>query len=1295
MDAIGRRLLFSASDLVNHSACEYLTSLELASALSREVRPDFMTPDTAARVRRGFEHEERFLASLVAAGNRTYAVETDRTSNDGLLLNAVQTAVALQSEDIDVVYQPTFFELDAEFAWQGHGDFAIRNERGVFEIWDTKLARSVSTKMLIQLGKYSMMLGAAQGSMPEYLHVVLGDGRRESFRVDEITPFVRAFERKFTADIRSADFPTRPEPVKHCDVCARREHCEERWIDEDHLSLVWNLDKRTRRLLEDAGITTVRQLAATGVGVEVPGLKRSVFEDTVAQAALQVRGRAAGELIYELRRPEPATGYSVLPRPRPSDLFLDFEFNDLEVIAGDVRGKGRPSRFAYLFAVAEASDPERPTVETFWADTTSAEKANILALARRIATARALDREMHVYHWGSVDRSIMRTLLEYHGVKRIDFILDAFVDLYAIFEQGGRLSARSLGLKEAEKLWSPSARASEGVDGASSIALREQYRHSRSRAERADLRRQLEEYCGEDTVQLIAGRAYLVQQVEELFQRRMFPVAADRHQGGTGRDENPDDLEESGVGTRIGDLLVGAADSLRAGLPKQPARDNAGQQTRRMLADLMDWHRRERRPEWSELFELRRAAASRAPKARAAFLQEHDVALGGLEFRADLSGPVERSRYTARGVGFNPDKSVLERYLFPMAQEHELKVDLRVEDPGTGEQLTIVDIDETFGSIVVKRSRARAFDEEGRWIPVRNLIPGDLPPVTQLQRSLLRVAERVLDGRVSAQGPYGLAAQLLRGTAPRVRGHRRGTPLVAPGEDQTEAVVRLVNGLDRGVLAVQGPPGSGKTYAAARAVVEYLKRHPDTDAGIVKIGVMASSHKVIGNLLEEIARQAELEGIKPGVIHLNRGVDAADRALVRTVKDSKAMANAAKHRTAHVFGGTAWYFAREEHTVTPFDLLVVDEAGQISLADTVAAAPAAKNMLLVGDPAQLTQPIRGAHPNPVKVSALGRFLGDDVTMAPDRGVFFEYTRRLGANCGFVSQMFYDGKLQSHPKVARQQVVGFPGIAGLEFIPVEHLGNRPNTKSSPEEAERVRELVETLLTSCRIDEGNGTVRPVTPDDILVVAPFRRQVDRIRRTVANDAVSVLTVDKAQGQEAAIVIYSMARSAANREEFLLSRNRMNVAISRARALSVVVASPKVFEPLVTSPDALRRMGTHLRFIELASDRVARTQQREQLLLLDFGQRVRQARTDLGLTQRDFAEAIGVSTTTVKRIERGRTSGDAADAVAAYLGWDPSRIADVLDGTDRAALVARSTADLVASMTAPVGHVDPPVLS
>ena len=304
------------------------------------------------------------------------------------------------------------------------------------------------------------------------------------------------------------------------------------------------------------------------------------------------------------------------------------------------------------------------------------------------------------------------------------------------------------------------------------------------------------------------------------------------------------------------------------------------------------------------------------------------------------------------------------------------------------------------------------------------------------------------------------------------------------------------------------------------------------------------------------------------------------------VTTNAAVREALDRRTANVAAGTSWLWSRADMTGA-VDALFVDEAGQMSLANVLACAPCGHGVILLGDPQQLDQPQKGVHPPGVAVSALGHILGDAATIGPTQGLFLEQSWRMHPDvCSYISEVFYEGRLRSRPELTTQRLAAPGALAGtgLRFVPVPHRGNR---SESIEEVEVVARLVDRLTgQGATWTDRHGVTHPLRREDILVVAPYNAHVALLRKHVAG--VHIGTVDKFQGQQAPVVIYTMATSspddAPRGPEFLCSSNRLNVAISRARCAAFLVASPALIEVRCRSERQMALVNAFCRYLEVA---------------------------------------------------------------------------------------------------------------
>jgi uncharacterized protein len=452
-----------------------------------------------------------------------------------------------------------------------------------------------------------------------------------------------------------------------------------------------------------------------------------------------------------------------------------------------------------------------------------------------------------------------------------------------------------------------------------------------------------------------------------------------------------------------------------------------------------------------------------------------------------------------------------------------------------------------------------------------------IPTDTQAE-SLYRLGAWAATKGVDAPELFRAGRDLLLKKPPRLLRGETLRPLASEKPENT--AIRIVMALKDSVFAIQGPPGSGKTYTGARMICELIKRGQ-------KIGVTALSHKVIRKLLDtvvEAAREKDVAGVR--CMHRDKnGEESNDVAVAR--KDNEEALEALEAGKVNVVGGTSWLWSCERASQT-VDVLFIDEAGQMSLADVLAVSQSAKSLVLLGDPQQLDRPLKGSHPEGAEKSALEHLLNGQKTISPDVGFLLPESWRLHpAICKYTSDVFYEDKLGSHA-IARNRVLeghSWLNGAGLWFVPVTHEGNR---NSCAEEVEAIARIVAGLLNSnVKWFYGKGNSRRLKEDDILIVAPYNAQVADLSARLP--AMRIGTVDKFQGQEAPVVIYSLTTSspedAPRGMEFLYSLNRLNVATSRAMSTVIIVGSPRLLEPECKNPRQMRLANALCRYRELAT--------------------------------------------------------------------------------------------------------------
>jgi predicted RecB family nuclease len=1127
MRKLNGQLRVAATDVATFAACAHATTLDVGVAEGRLSRPYLPRVGDDLLRERGLAHERTYFAKL----QQTHAIEEMPADTAEALARTVE---AMQ-RGVDVIYQGAL----QYGQWLGRPDFLRRVDRAAglwpwsYEPVDAKLARSAKPAALLQMCFYAELLSRTQGAPPARMVLVLGDGREEPFLTSRYAAYFRYVRACFERAIGALPV-TYPEPVEHCDACDWIGECEARRRKDDHLSLVAGITTSQRRALENAGVRTVTELATVPLGPPLPidGIELPALTRLREQARIQVEGRGADRLVYELLPgASEGRGLGLLPPPSAGDVFMDFE--------GDPYALG--DGLEYLLGILEpnADTSAEPQYTPFWAFDAEGERVAFERLMLWIAARRAQYPDMHVYHYAPYEPTALKRLAGRHAaaVDELDKLLrgQVFVDLYAVVRQGLRASVESYSIKCLEPLY----------EFERSVPLREARRSLAAFEAWVELRdsaaapqkvvARVEGYNRDDCVSAMRLREWLEERRGELEANQGAPLSRPAVVADAPNEALAEQL------TRVHAL----ESTLLARVSEDPEARTEDQQARYVMAHLLDWHRREDKSVWWEYFRL-------------CDLSDDDRR----QERSPLSG------LTYEGIVGSEKRSQIHRYRFP-PQDHAVDRALEVHDPQTKKRAgDVVRLDDAEGIVELRRGVQSPAPHP------TSLVPMDLVRTPEQRESLLR-----LGGEVSSNGPrlpgqYRAASSLLRRES--VRDTTRGE------RPSVEASIVRALALDGAVLPVQGPPGTGKTYQGARMIVALLK------AG-KRVGITANSHKVITKLLDEACSVAEEQNVAVCAMQKAKDDESGSRhPAVRVVDDNGEIARALATRTANLGAGTSWLWARAG-LVASVDVLFVDEAGQMALANALAAAPAANGIVLLGDPQQLEQPQKGMHPPGTAASALGHMLGEAATLPVGQGLFLDETWRMHPDiCTYISEVFYEGRLRSRPDLSAQRLDAPNELSGtgLRFVPVAHQGRE---NESEEEARAIAALIRQLVDERSTwTDRHGRRAPLRLADILVVAPYNAHVARIAQHAPG--VTVGTVDKFQGQEAPVVIYSMATSspedAPRGMEFLYSGNRLNVAISRARCASFLVASPRLFDLRCKSVRQIELASAFCRYLESARE-------------------------------------------------------------------------------------------------------------
>lgn len=1122
-------LLRAPTDLSNFLGCRHLTALDLRAArgeLARPVRNDAFVDSLRER---GLAHEREYLEVLRAQGLGIAGTE------QGLSIDETLDAMR---RGVDVIYQGAL----AHGAWSGRADFLLKvptpSRLGgwSYEACDTKLARDTRAGTILQLCAYSCLLERLQGVRPAHMHVVTpGTGfKPEPHRVDDYAAYFRLLERNIDRFLAQPD-ETYPELVAQCDYCSWWVECDRRRRADDHLCYVAGISSTQIKTLRALQVDRLAELAALEDVPEPARGSREALLRVREQARVQLRGRVLDGPYHELEQPFDAEhGLARLPEPTPDDIFLDFE--------GDHFAEHGVQE--YLLGYVMRGSDGRPVYTALWARTLAEERAAFERFMDLATEVRKRNPGAHIYHFAPYEPAALKRLMGRHATREVDLDAllrgSAFVDLHAVVKRALIASVERYSIKDLEPFFGY-ARAQDLREASQSRRLVENaIAAGMFDALLAPQRDIVERYNREDCESALKLRDWLEGlRADVIAQGHELPRP--QPQGG----EPSEDISE------LDQELRRLRDGLLEGVP--PDNRTPEQQVRYALAHMMEFHRREDKAAWWEYFRLRD-------------LEEHELAderraLEGLRFEK----VVEAKR------------APVHRYSFP-PQELDARKDDEVKDMEGQKIGTVAAVNLTARTIDIKKMQKTA-DEHPSAVFFHNKVPS-----ATLRKSLMRLGGAVIEKGFVLGDPWRAAIELLLRRTPR--GDGPDGRLQRDGETTIDAACRIARSLDGQVLAIQGPPGTGKTFTGAHVICSLVR------AGL-KVGVTAVSHKVIVNLLEEAAKLARSQELGLKIVHCDDDPYEGEWGLERT-KDYETIRRDLRTGRIQVLGGTGWCWARPDFEQS-VDVLIVDEAGQMSLANVLATAQAARSLVLLGDPQQLEQPLQSSHPEGSEVSALYHVLGGERTIPPDKGLFLAETWRLHPDIArFTSEVYYEGRVQSRPGLEHQAILA-DAIAGddpfgacigsgLRFVPVPHTGN---SARALEEVAAIRALVDHLRPRCRFRDKEGVERPIGAQDILVVAPYNAQVSALVEALPELAERIGTVDRFQGQQAPVVIYSMTSSspedAPRGMEFLYNRFRFNVATSRAKALCILVGSPVLFSPECKTPKQMKMANGFCRYLEL----------------------------------------------------------------------------------------------------------------
>lgn len=1172
----------SASDLKKASECEFAFLRALDAKLGRiEAVPDPEDAMLERSGRMGDAHELRVLERYREQfGSGVVEIERPSVRDAAAVDAAVEATNAAFAAGAPVVFQATF----ADDGFIGFADFIVRQPDGRYLVQDSKLARRAKVTALLQLAAYAEQLDRIGVPTAETVELLLGDGTTSTHRLDDVAPVYRLRRERLERII--ADRLADTGPVAWGDprygLDGRCATCDLEVQAHRDVLLVAGLRVTQRTPLAEAGITTIDALAASDA--PVPGVLDATLANLRVQARLQLQAETALRAADAAgtRSPEDPplpppvdvrdpSALAAIPEPDAGDLFFDFEGDPLYT-----EGPARDWGIDYLFGMVDVDEQFTP----LWAHSFAEEKVALERFLDLVAARRAAHPNLHIYHYANYEKAHLLSIAARHGVREVEvdrLLRDGvFVDLYPIVKRAVRVGSRSYSIKKLEPLYmGDELREAEVKSGGDSIL---EYVRARDLATND----------GTDPLTGLSGAAAAQHVLDDLADYNRYDCVSTLRLRdwllGLAREAGVPSVPESELIEALkaeGKVTEPSPIALHlqqlAGPRDDPSRD-ADHTALALAAAAIDYHDREAKSFWwAHYFRLEQPLEA-WEEQRDVLVVDPTASAVVEPWFVEEGKRVERRHVRllgriAPGSRFSVGGEVNVLYAAPAPFGGG-----RPQRPGARTARGVRVVDVLDDGVVVEES---AVDGE-TWsqLPMA-VVPGPPPAAGRQKGAIAGWAEHV--ARTWPRWPRNPAVDILRRTAPRTRdglGLAASAGLAAH-HDYVAAVTAGLQQLDDSYLAVQGPPGTGKTYVASHVITALVAQHG------WKVGVVAQSHAVVENVLDATIRA----GLAPDLVgKAPKDGDTADHAYTRLDKKRNGLGQFAEAHasTGFVIGGTAWDFANDERVPrASLDLLVIDEAGQFSLASTIAAAVSARNLLLLGDPQQLPQVSQGIHLEPVDTSALGWIADGHDVLPAEYGFFLAESRRMHpAVAAPVSRLSYEGELHSHEVASTRSLDGVH--PGLVPVPVAHEGN---TVASAEEADVVVAHVEALLARTWVDPTDADAargRPLEQRDLIVVTPYNAQLTLVRQAL-DDAgfpdVPVGTVDKFQGQEAAVAIVSLAASSATSAprgvEFLLLKNRLNVAISRAKWAAYLLYSPGLLDALPHTPAGVAQLSAFVRLV------------------------------------------------------------------------------------------------------------------
>ena len=1090
----------SATKLISFIKHKYL--VEEFNEELLELKKSVKTEVDKLRIKKGLFHEVEYFKQLSQKYKKIKDIKS--LKNLSIKEKIEETKDALKN-GYELIYGGW---LESEVGnWFGELDFleinkTVKSDLGnwSYEITDTKYTSKVKGEHIYQGCLYSLLLHEIQGIHSNHFYIVLKDKTKESINLNEVYESFLSHKDSFENFIKDELNRKIIEKIIHCSSSDLQEFCEGKWIKRKNLNQVLGSNKNNIKKLNDASVYNYVELSKLDSKKKIEGLKDETKIKLIDQAKLQIESEVKGYPIFKIKEENKflKKGFNLLPEPS-CDLFFDIEGVQDYVFSG---------RLEYLFGIFFEEDGKK-IFKPFWAHNKQEERQSVIDFFSFTKAHFKKYPKARIYHYASYEIKALERLTSLHKVHNIDYDhylnVGRFVDLFKVVRGAIFVSGKSYSIKEVEKYYDFKRKGNIKKGDVS-----EEYYIRWIETGKQKFLDEIEDYNRQDCESTFKLRKWLLKIKPD--DTKFFTPEKDKLELRP-FEENLLEYQKKFNSSKLSNTPI-----------------------IQLLSDVIGYYIREQKPSWRLFFDRKDLSDSD--------LVDDKECIGNMKLVSQIQ-----------------DRRSFEyKYILP-EQEYKLKKGRSViiannNDPERSDYAgKIKELDHINRTLILRKGISKEAKQLPKTLSISEKVM-EHSRFDNLNKNIYSFCENILENKEG----YKALKSFLNRDLPNIKGIDPGERIIK-SESFDKEIPDIISRLNSSYVYLQGAPGTGKTYYSANAIVELLKKNK-------RIAVTANSHKVIHNLLhkvEEIAMEKNFifKGLKMG------NPDNEDTFFngnqIKTEKNERQYIEGLKKRNILLYSGTKyhlaqWYYKKE------IDYLFLEEASQLSLADLIGIGNIAKNIVIIGDQNQLGTVVQGSHPGASGLSVLEYLLEGKETVEESRGIFLNRTFRMHPNINeFISDTFYEKKLLTHPK-NKNRKIDFPKNffiqkEGLHTI----LMNHENCKqTSEEEFKKIDEIIKKLIGR-KFTDADNKERPLKISDFLIVSPYNAQVNFLLARLPK-GIRIGTVDSIQGSEAPVAITSMTssdlESLPRNKSFFFNKNRLNVSVSRAQCLSIIIFNQKLLE-------------------------------------------------------------------------------------------------------------------------------------